>query len=204
MLWEILVVVFVLLMMLQLKRVWELAPLLGDSLFRMRGSSTLENSVRHSRDRNEFALTLGLAAVLVSVRYHLYRPSFLEDFTPNLYLLAVAGVFLAFLLLRLLMYRLLKPRIRPDNFVLAHQMGHTYFIVFVVLALATVGVLSLFHGADWLVRAILYVEVLLIYLLFIFRKTQILLLFCNPLRTFLYLCGLEVFPAGLLVASAAM
>jgi hypothetical protein len=89
MLFNVLVVVFVLLMMLQLKRALQLAPLLGDSLFRMRGSSTLENSVRYSHDRNNLALTLIIPAVLTAVRYHLYRPSFMEALSPDVYLLAV-------------------------------------------------------------------------------------------------------------------
>ena len=204
MLWNVLVVLFVLLMMMQLKRVLQLAPLLGDSLFRTRGSSTLENSVRNSHDRNNLALTLLIPAVLVAVRYQLYRPSFLEGLSADLYLLAVAGVFSTYMLLRLLMFWWLKPRRGWDNYVLAHQTGHTYFIVLMVLVLVTVGGLTLFHCDDWLFRLLIYVEIGLVYLLFIFRKTQILSLFCNPLRTFLYLCGLEFFPAALLVVSAAL
>ena len=73
-----------------------------------------------------------------------------------------------------------------------------------VLMLATVGLLTLFHCPDMVFRVVIYVEIGLVYLLFIFRKTQILSLFCNPLRTFLYLCGLEFFPAALLVVSAAL
>ena len=204
MLWNILVVVFVLLMMLQLKRLLQLAPLLGDSLFRTRGSSTLENSVRYSHDRNNLALTLLIPAVLVAVRYRLYRLSFLESLSEDLYLLVVTGAFFAYILLRLLMFRWLKPRSGYDNYVLAHQAGHTYFIVLMVLVLATVGLLTLFHSGDMLFRLLIHVETGLVYLLFIFRKTQILSLFCNPLRTFLYLCGLEFFPAALLVVSAVL
>lgn len=205
MLFNVLVVLFVLLMMLQLKRALQLAPLLGDSLFRMRGSSTLENSVRYSHDRNNLALTLIIPAVLAAVRYHLYRPSFMESLSPDLYLLAVAGAFLAYILLRRIMFWRMRPQRRnDDNYVLAYQAGHTYFIVEMVLVLATVGLLTLSHAEDWLFRLLIYVESALIYLFFIFRKTQILSLFCNPLRTFLYLCGLEFFPAALLVVSAAL
>lgn len=204
MLFNILVVVFVLLMMLQLKRMLQLAPLLGDSLFRMRGSSTLENSVRYSHDRNNLALTLLLAAVLVAVRYEVYRPFYFDPLSGDAYLLAVAGAFAAYALLRRLMFWWLKPRRHQDHYLLAYQVGHTHFIVEMMLLLATVGVLTLFHAEDWLFRLLIYAESGFIYLLFIFRKTQILSLFCNPLRTFLYLCGLEFFPAALLVVSAAL
>jgi hypothetical protein len=204
MLWNVCLVVFVLLMILQLKRVLQLAPLLGDSLFRTRGSSTLENSVRYGHDRNNLALTLFIPAVLVTVRYQLYRPFFLKTLSPDWYLIAVAGAYSAFMLLRMIMFWWLKPRRRYDNYVLAHQAGHTYFIVLMVLMLATVGLLTLFHCPDMVFRVVIYVEIGLVYLLFIFRKTQILSLFCNPLRTFLYLCGLEFFPAALLIVSAAL
>ena len=204
MVWDVLVVLFVLLMILQLKRVLQLAPLLSDSLFRVRGSSTLENSVHYSADRNRLAYTFMIPAVLVMARYELYRPSFLEPLPPNLYLLAVAGVFVAFMLLRQLMFWWLKPRHRYDSYVLAHQTGYTYFIVLMVLVLVTVGVLTVFHAKDWLFRGIIYVEIPLVYSFYLFRKTQILSLFCNPLRTFLYLCGLEFLPAALLMVSAAL
>lgn len=204
MLWNVLVVVFVLLMMLQLKRIMQLAPLLGDSLFRTRGSSTLENSVRYSHDRDILALTLLLPAVLVAVRYQLYRPSFLEPLSQDLYMAAVAGVFLAYILLRLVLFHWLKPRRRGDNYVLAHRTGHTYFIFLMALVLATVAVLTLFHADDMLFRVVIYVETALVFLLYIFRKTQILSLFCNPLQTFLYLCALEFFPAALLVITTAI
>ncbi|KAG4083732.1 hypothetical protein H8356DRAFT_1326833 [Neocallimastix lanati (nom. inval.)] len=39
-----------------------------------------------------------IPAVLVTARYELYRPSFLEPLAPNLYLLAFAGAFAAFML----------------------------------------------------------------------------------------------------------
>lgn len=204
MVWDILVVLFVLLMILQLKRVLQLAPLLSDSLFRVRGSSTLENSVHYNGDRNRLAYTLMIPAVLVTARYELYRPSFLEALPFNLYLLAVAGVFVAYVLLRQLLFRWLKPRRRYDSYVLAHQTGHTYFIVLMVLVLMTVGVLTVFHARDWLFRGLIYAEIPLVYSFYIFRKMQILSLFCNPLRTFLYLCALEFLPAALLIVSAVL
>ncbi len=39
---------------------------------------------------------------------------------------------------------------------------------------------------------------------FILRKSEILFSFCNPLKAFLYLCTLELIPAGILVAAAVL
>ena len=68
----------------------------------------------------------------------------------------------------------------------------------------TTWVYSLAEVEDAVVRWVLYGASAFVYLLFLHRFLQILSLSCNPLRTFLYLCGLEFFPAGLLAASAAL
>jgi hypothetical protein len=73
-----------------------------------------------------------------------------------------------------------------------------------LVLLVTVGILALI-GLDYsIVRLVLYGETALVYLLFLSRCAQILSLSCNHLRTFLYLCALEILPAALLVVSAVV
>jgi len=202
MLFNILVIVCVLLGVVLMKLFLQLFPYLADSFLRVRGGAVLENNLRLSRDRNFLALAMLLPAVLLMYRYRLYDPVFLQGLPSNLYMLSLLGVLVAYLLIRFLLYQLLKPRRRFDFYRLAHRAGYTYFILLMSLLLATVGILALIPCNDLTIKRFIYTEVLVFYLFFLLRRAQILSRSCNPLRTFLYLCGLEFLPTSLLVLSA--
>lgn len=203
-LFVVLAVAFILAAILFLPRFLSLAPLLFDSLFRARGSVSLESSVRASNDRRLVASVLLIPAALIIYRYRLYDAAFLRDLTPGWRLVAILGVCWAYTMLRLLIYAILKPRRGGDFYRLARRTSYTYFIMLMVLVMLTVGVLALFGCSDGVVRQVLYLEIILLYLSFLVRRTQILALSCNPLRTFLYLCALEILPTAALVVSAEL
>ena len=142
-----------------------------------------------------------LPAILLAYRYELYDPAFIRDWNPDFRLLAVAGAFLAFLLLRYLLYIWLRPRRRYDDYQMAYRAGHTYFILLMLLVLVTVGILYVAGVDDLLVKRILLIETGVVYLVYLLRKGQILSTSCKPLTTFLYLCALELLPAALLAGS---
>ena len=201
---KILTLVFVLLLMLQLKRFFELVPSLWDSVFRARGSFQLENSYRLSHDRTVLAITFILPAILLVFRYRLYEPAFLQGLDSNLYLLSVGGVALAYILLRLVMFLWLRPRRNRDHYNLSGRIFFTFFILLMLLVLVTVGACTLAQVNDFTIRYLIYAECAFVYGVFLLRRAQILSLFCNPFRTFLYLCGLEFFPTALLIVSAVV
>jgi hypothetical protein len=204
MLLSILVTVFVVLALLELRNILHVLPFLWDSVFRARGSVALENNVRVARERNQLVMILIIPAILFMYRYRLYDARFLHSLEGNWRLVAVAGVFLAYLLLRFLLFLALKPRRRTDNFRMAHRAGFTFFILLMLPALAGVTILYFFRANDFIIRTFLYALTAFIYWLFLVRKAQILTLSCNPLLTFLYLCGLEILPTGALVVSAVL
>jgi len=201
---SIMSVVFVLLMIVLLRSFVHLIPFIADSLLRARGSVALESSVRVSRDRNMVALVVFLPMLLLSWRYRLYNPSFLADAIPDVRMGLIAAVFTGYVLLRLLLYRMLKPRRRYEQYQTAHYATFTFFILLVILLLFTAGIMYIFKASDSTIRLILYAEMAFVYLMFLFRKAQILSLSCNHLRTFLYLCGLEILPTAALVVSAVL
>lgn len=193
------------LFLLQLARPFlDLLPSLADSLFRARGSTALENSVRQSRDRSLIALAMMIPLVLLTWRYRLYDPAFVQDLSSGLRLGAVAAVLAAYMLLRLLLYLCLKPRRRFDFYRLAHRTGYTYFILLMLLMLITAAILAVFGVNDFIMRTFLYVEMAVVYLVFLVRRGQILALSCSHLLSFLYLCALELIPTVLLVVSAVV
>ena len=199
---ELMVVLFILLFLLCLSRFINILPNLFDSILRARGSAVLENSVRVREDRNIIAYILLIPTCLIIYRYRLYDPSFVRDLPANYRLLAVSGVLLAMLILRLLLYRWMMPRRRSELYQVAYRSGHTFFILLLMLVLPTIGILYLFHANDLTVRMVVLAESTLSFLLYLLRKGQILSGFCNPLATFLYLCALELLPLGLYVVSA--
>ena len=204
MLFNVLVIVSVLLGIVLLKRFIQFFPYMADCVLRARGSLALEKSVRTSTDRDILGVALLLPADLLMYRYRLYDPAFLHGLSPNMYMLSLLGVLLAFVLLRLELYLLMKPRRRNDIYRLAHKADYTYFVLLMLLLLFTVGILSLFSCNDLTVKRFIYIETIAVYAVFLLRKAQILSMICNPLRTFLYLCGLEFLPTSLLVLSAVL
>lgn len=204
MLFNILVIVSVLLGIVLLKRFIQFFPYMADCVLRARGVLALEKSVRTSTDRDILAIALLLPADLLMYRYRLYDPAFLQGLSPNLYMLSMLGILMVYVLLRLAMYLLLKPHRRIDFYRLAHKADYTYFVLLMLLLLFTVGILSLTPCNDLTVRRFIYIETIAFYAVFLLRKAQILSMSCNPLRTFLYLCGLEILPTSLLVLSAVL
>ncbi|MBQ6761746.1 MAG: hypothetical protein IJP49_03255 [Bacteroidales bacterium] len=200
----LLVVASILLFLLILRSFLTVLPYLRDTVLRARGSAALENSVKVSRDRNLVAAVFLLPAVLLIYRYRLYDPSFLQGVGPDIRLLVIAGVFFGYLLLRYLLSRWARPRRRYDDYQMAYRAGYTFFILLMMLALATVGILYLAGVDDLIINRFLLIESGVIYLIYLLRRGQILSLSCNPLTTFLYLCGLELLPTALLVVSAVI
>ncbi len=197
-----LAVAFILAAIAFLPRFLSLAPLLFDSLFRARGSVSLESSVRASNDRRLVAFVLLLPAALLTYYYKVYDAAFLYTWGEEWRLPVLIGVFAVFALVRLAMYSFLKPRRNNDFYCLSRRTAYTYFILLVVLALLTTGVLALFGCENAVIQKVLQVEILTLYFAFLVRRAQILALSCNPLRTFLYLCALEILPSAALIVSA--
>ena len=201
---SILVAVSVLLFLLALRSFLNVLPYLADNLFRARGSAALENSVRVSRDRNLVAAVFLIPAILLMYRYRLFDISLFDSLSPDMRLAAVAGVFIVYLLLRFLLYRWMRPRRRYDDYQKAYRTGYTFFIMLMMLALTTVGVCYVFRLPDLTIKTLLLVEAGVVYLLYLFRRGQILSTSCNSLTNFSYLCGLELLPTALLVVPAVV
>jgi hypothetical protein len=201
---SLLVAVSVLLFLLALRSFLNVLPYLSDNIFRARGSAALESSVRVSRDRNLVAAVFLIPAILLMYRYRLVDAAILDTLTPDYRLLAIAGLFLGYLVIRFLLYRWLRPRRRYDEYQKAYRTGYTFFILLMMLALVSVAVCYVLRLPDSTVRTVLLVETGALFLLYLLRRGQILSLSCKPLTTFLYLCALELLPAALLAVPAAV
>ena len=136
---SLLVAVSVLLFLLALRSFLNVLPYLSDNILRARGSAALENSVRVSRDRNLVAAVFLIPAILLIYRYKLIDAAILDTLSPDYRLLAVAGLFLGYLVIRYLLYRWLRPRRRYDDYQKSYRTGYTFFILLMALSLIIFG-----------------------------------------------------------------
>ena len=198
---RILTVVAVLLLLAGLPDLFRLAPHLLYSFDRSRGAAALEHSLGMARTRNLVALACALPFCLMADRYALMRPGFWAQIPAQWSAPATLGLLVAFLLVRALFYLIWRPRrLNTEAYATLRHNLYNYFILLTGLMLVSVGILSLLHLPDVVIRTVLWVEMAVFYLFALFRSGQFLSTFGMGFPTFLYLCGLEMIPAALMVA----
>ncbi len=203
MLFKLLVLFSFLIVLLLLRRLVNIMPSLMACMIRGKESLNLEASVKLSLDRDALALAMIIPLCLVSFRYRLYSPDFIEEMTDDSVLGIYFGVFAVYIFLRFLMTWLFRPQKLPKKtYVAADKASRSFFIVYTLMLLAMGGVFGLADVQDSVSRdAMLWVSAFM-YLLFLLRKTQIFSTSCSVFAGFLYLCALEMIPTGILVVSA--
>ena len=201
----ILIIVFTMLTLLYLRRLVSILPYLLSGIARWRGLLNIEASVRLSRDRTAFALVMVVPFCLVISRYDLYPVIWPPEADPGIRTCMIIGIFTAYALLRQLLIRIGgSARVSRDFWRIANDSAYSFFIVMTLLVVITAGLHAFFGVNNLIVRKILIYEIAVVFALFLVRKTQILRNACNQFTAFLYLCGLEIFPASLLVISAML
>ena len=197
---RILACVAVLLLLLNLLDFFRIVPHLLYSYNRSRGGADLEHNMGLARIRNLTALFYLLPVCLIADHYALVRPHFFSGISPMWTAAATIGLILAFLLVRRLCYLLFRPaRLSGEEAsTLQHNIGN-YIILLSILMLTTVGLSTAFRIPDAAVRSVLLWETAAVWLFNMVRSAQLLVAHVSGFSTFLYLCGLELFPAALLV-----
>ena len=203
MLFKLLVLFSFLIVLLLLRRLVNIMPSLMACMISGKESLNLEASVKLSLDRDALALAMIIPFCLVSFRYRLYSPGFIEEMADDSVLGVYFAVFASYLLLRFMMTWLFRPQKLPKKtYVAADKASRSFFIVYTLLLLAMGGIFGLADVQDAVSRdAMLWVSAFM-YLLFLLRKTQIFSTSCSVFAGFLYLCALEMIPTGILVVSA--
>lgn len=172
---------------------------------RPRGVYNLESNLRSVKDRNIFAILMVLPFTMMLSGYRIWNPRFASGLTDELHLAVTTGAFIAAAFFRYLLTTQLRGRrTNIESFNNANRFTYTHFIVLVIVMLATAGILSI-SGAGFVVsRRILLWVMAVMGVILIIRKINIFNYFCSPFASFLYLCGLEILPAGLFAAAAVL
>lgn len=200
---RILLVAALLLLLTGLAEYLRIAPYIFRCVTRPREHAHIQHNMSLVYTRNYVAMCLLLPFCLISDRYLLYTPSF-AGFVPTGWSVCVPAVAIGvYLLLRRLLFAVFKPRHFTSELEEAYHFAwYDLFILLVSAMLLTLAVLLPFSVSDLTVRTVLLVELAVAMALTIWHVMQILSLHCSVLGTFLYLCALELIPAGLLLYSA--
>ena len=203
MLFDILALIFVIITIILLRRLINIFPSLMACTIRWKESINLEASVKHSLDRDMLAAAMFIPFCLAVEKFDLYSPQFMENMSPDLHLTVFIGIFTLYSILRTLTSKMIKARkMSPKIYKTAGRASFTFFIILTLVLLLTGGVLD-FIGIDQAhIRIAMLCVSAFIYALFLLRKFQIFSSGCSFFTAFLYLCALEFFPTGVLVASA--
>ena len=178
-------------MVVSLRDLYRVTPALLRSLLGKKGCAEAEYNMQTSRTRTWLSTVFMLPLCLLADRYLADR----SDILP------VLAFWVGFLLLRLLLYGLVRYRIRGgEDFRYAYTCFFTYLILATAVSLLAAGILYLAGAAEETFRTTLFVILSVFYLLFIVRKWQFLRNSYGRFTTFLYLCALEFLPLGILAA----
>ena len=203
MLFNISVLISLLVCLLMLRRFVGVFPSLMACIVRWKESVNLEASVKNSLDRDMIAVACILPFCLVVGRFRLYDPAFMGSMGENVRTIVTIGIFLAYCGIRIMMLMTVRThRNSGKSAKTAERCSYTFFIILTLILILTGGVLSFLNVDDGVIRSAMLWISTAIYALFLLRKTQIFISGCSFFTAFLYLCALEFFPTGVLVASA--
>ncbi len=203
MVFNILALISTIIIITLLRRLVNIFPSLVACTVRWKESVNLEASVKHSYDRNIIAVSMVIPFCLVAERFRLYDPSFMEGMGEDLRIGITSGVFIAYIIIRRLISMMVQTRkVNKKTYNTAGKASYTFFIILTLLLMTTGGMLSFINIEAGVIKtAMLWISAF-IYALLLFRKLQIFHSNRSIFTAFLYLCALEIFPTGLLIASA--
>lgn len=203
MLFKILALISVILIIALLKRLVNIFPSLVACMVRWKESLNLEASVKHSLDRDMLAAAMIIPFCLTVTKFGLYSPAFLSGMNENGRTAVIIGIFLVYCGIRLMMSMIVKThKMASKTSKAAERSSFTFFIILTLVLILTGWTLSFLDvGIEAIRNAMLWISAF-IYAVFLLRKTQIFISGCSIFTAFLYLCALEIFPTGALVASA--
>ena len=203
MLFKILAFISLIIMMMALRTLVEVFPSLMACLIRSKESINLEASAQLSRERNILSVCLVMPFCLLVWQKDMYAPAFMQGLDENLRFGIIFGIFLTYMLLRKALEHFMKPKVMNSKvYATACKSGRTFFSILTLILLTMAGIMAILGiPADITTSAMLWISAT-IYLIYLLRKTQILISSASFFAAFLYLCALEFIPTGALIASA--
>lgn len=192
--------VAILAVLMVLSDIVDLAPALLGCLVRGKENINLYNNVKMRRMRNRiFAAIFPVAYIILS--YYPFHP-LVQGRDIEQQFMYSALVIAAYLLARLLCQALFFGRtMRQKEFQCGAQVFYTFAVICMLVMFAEFGVCRISCVNDSSVAVVIQWTFVGLFGLFLIREFQVFAANRGYLAAFLYLCGLEILPAGLLAVS---
>ncbi len=193
----------IILAIIAMRRYISVFPYVSGGFFRWKEILNMENNMRLSRERNSVAAAAVPICLVCVSRLNLINAGFMDALTPGMKTLSIIGILLAFLAVRWL-FSLAIPsgRLRGNTARAADGAWGNFTIALSSALLLLLVIRSVSDGCAQTAESIsLYVTAFL-WVVFLVRKYQILAYDCGQFKSFLYLCGVEILPAAMLVVSS--
>ncbi len=202
---RLLAVAAVVLLVVNLAGLFRLLPTLFFTFGHTRGAVALEHSLSMARLRNQTSLCFMLPFCLIADHYALLRPDFWSRIPPAWTAPALLGGLVAYVSIRAVAFSFWRPKqLGSEEYAALRRLPYNYFILLTLLILITRFLMPAFGLSDTVIHAALYVEIGFFWLVSLVRSIQFLSSYSVDFSTILYLCGLEILPAALVVATILM
>lgn len=200
---DIITMLFVIIGIACLRKYVTLFPSLVGCIVRWKENINLEDSTKLCLTRNHLYALLLVPLCLIAAKFRIYDPEIISGM-PDLYrFICITGIFFIYLMIRKGLQKFVRfGKIQEKSFQAAVNSFRTYFVIFVIVILASIGISELADLSEEISKSIIIYELSIIYGISLFRKAQIFINSCSLISGILYLCTLEILPTGILIASA--
>ena len=200
---DIAIMLSILLCLFFFRRIAGVLPSVIGCLVRWKECLNLEDSMKLARDRNILAVILALPFVATVSDLGFFRPDFASGWSSAGLFGLTAGYLAVHLALRLTAQGFIRPqKIAHGIYSATGKMFFSFFIIEAISVFAIAGICAFADIPKDTAHDIALYCTAAVFLMFLARKTQIFGKYCSYLTAFLYLCALEILPAGIVVAAA--
>lgn len=183
-----------------LSELLRMLPLFLDCYSRVKAHYEIEHSYTSAQMRTTIFWVMVIPFCLMLDRFAIYSPDYLAGVSAGWRSTIVILSFLSYMLLRHLVFMTAGPKLSQEPSAMVHHAMYSYFIVMVLFMLVSCGILLIFNVKDLVIRHVLLVEIAISAIFALVGCKQNLAQYCSGFATFLYLCSLELIPAGIFAA----
>ena len=198
---EIISLISLILIIGMLRRIVDLLPGVFACILRSAACVKIDSIVKTSRDRDLTAAILILPFLMTVQKYNLLPYRFLDTLSQEAGFAVIVAIFAGFLALRLCSSFLFIPSRSHKKSRVPDNSDRTFFIILAILTLSISWLMSLVNIEYSAIRLTIIWLSAAMYMLYLMRKFQIFQTSHSIFAAFLYLCALEIVPAGILVVS---
>lgn len=198
---EVISLISLILVISMLRRIVEILPGVFACVLRSSACVKIDSIVKTSRYRDLTAAVLILPFLMALQKYGVFTYGFLETMSPEAEFGIITAIFAGFVAFRkcaMLLFipaRSLKKARVPDN------SERTFFVILAILTLSLSWIMNLMNVEQTAIRLTIIWISALTYVIYLMRKFEIFQSSHTLFAAFLYLCALEIVPAGILVVS---